>query len=154
MVLSDVIHHLILLVKASRAQRAHVFAADVDVVHVIEQVRLHPETLAAAVANEFLDLVLRLRVQEVLFLMVPECHHRRQGFTAHRARILLALFDGVVRVLVADVKVQVLLNFESKTREVRVEKEFQTRGGSTNFLPQISHDSISESGTTSCLTRM
>lgn len=59
-ILPSVVHHLVLFVETPRAVGALIFCSNVDVVHVIEQVRLHPEALTASIARELFDLLLRV----------------------------------------------------------------------------------------------
>lgn len=82
-ILPDVVHHFILLVESSRAESARIFAADVNVVHVIEEIRFHPESLAANVTNELLALLNWLRVEKMFLFMILERDKRRQSFPAN-----------------------------------------------------------------------
>lgn len=110
--LSDVIVHLVLLVKASRAERANIFCSNVNVVCVIEQVRLKTEAETAVVADVSLGLFRRLRVIEMLLLVIPQRNHRRQNLAADCAGMFLPVLRWMIRVLVASVEIQIFLNLE------------------------------------------
>jgi hypothetical protein len=105
------IDHFVFLVEAATAERARILSADVNVVHVIEEIRLEAESEAANITVERLWMKW-LRVKQVFLFVVAQGREWREDFAAERARILLALFHGIVGVLIADMQLEVFLNLE------------------------------------------
>lgn len=75
------IDELIFLVKPAAAERARIFSAYMNVVHVIEDVRLEPKRHAAGITGVWFYWH-RLSINDMFLFVVPKTRQRRQNFAA------------------------------------------------------------------------
>lgn len=69
-ILPNMIEHFLLLVESPRTEAALILRPNVDIVHVIEEIRFHAKPLTADIARELLDLFRRQHLEVVSLFVV------------------------------------------------------------------------------------